>query len=49
VTPAVAFDEARAACAARGATFALPRAGDQNSALRAAAGGAGAWVDYRLS
>jgi hypothetical protein len=49
VTAPVTFAEAPAACAAGGATFALPRAGDQNSALHAVAGGAGAWVDYRIS
>jgi hypothetical protein len=50
VTPtAVTFADAPAACAAQGATFALPRAGDQNSALHAAAGSGGAWIDYTLT
>ena len=45
VTPAaVTYAGAPAACAATGSTFAVPRAGDQNSRLRAVAGAAGAWV-----
>ncbi|MDX6278821.1 MAG: hypothetical protein QOJ72_2949 [Nocardioidaceae bacterium] len=51
VTPtAVTFDDATAACAARGSTFALPRDGDQNSALHAVADAVGgAWVNYRIT
>jgi hypothetical protein len=51
VTPtAVAFDDATAACAALGSTFALPRAGDQNSALHAVADASGgAWLNYRIT
>ena len=44
----VAFTEAASACEQAGSTFAVPRAGDQNSALHAAAGG-DVWVDYSLS
>lgn len=49
VTTPVAFADAPAACAATGAAFALPRAGDQNSALHAAAGTTGAWVQHALT
>ncbi len=49
VTAPVAFAAAPAACAAIGSTFALPRAGDQNSRLHAAAGAAGAWVDHSIA
>jgi hypothetical protein len=49
VTDPVTFADAPAACAALGATFGLPRAGDQNSRLHAVASGAGgAWVDDQL-
>lgn len=45
----VAFADAPAACAAVGATFGLPRAGDDNFRLRTVAGPAGgAWVNYHL-
>jgi hypothetical protein len=37
------------ACAKRGATFGLPRAGDDNARLRQAAGSAPVWVAYRTS
>jgi len=40
---------APAACAAAGGTFALPRAGDQNARLLAAAGAGGAWVNYSIT
>lgn len=48
VTPTpVTFADAEPACAAVGATFDLPRAGDQNSALHeVAAPVGGTWVDY---
>jgi hypothetical protein len=49
VTTPVAYADAANACAAAGSTFALPRSGDQNSRLHAAAGPAGAWVAYRLT
>jgi hypothetical protein len=51
VTPnPVAFADAPAACTALGSTFALPRAGDQNSALHVVADGqGGAWVNYRIT
>lgn len=49
VTDPVPFADAPAACAAAGATFGLPRVGDQNSRLHAVAGpGGGAWVDDRF-
>ena len=48
VTSPVAFGDAELACAAVGATFDLPRAGDQNSELHAVAGADGAWVRYSL-
>jgi hypothetical protein len=46
VTAPVVFADAAAACAAQGATFGLPRAGDQNARLHAAAGADGAWVRH---
>jgi hypothetical protein len=49
VTTPVAFADAPAACAALGASFALPRSGAQNSALHAVAGSVGAWLDYTLT
>ncbi len=49
VTPAVAFADATAACAAIGSTFDLPRAGDQNSSLHTVAGAAGAWVNHPIT
>ncbi|MCW2784602.1 MAG: Conserved exported or envelope protein of unknown function [Marmoricola sp.] len=48
VTAPVAVADAAAACTAAGSTFALPRAGDQNSALHAVAP-AGAWVNYAIT
>lgn len=45
-----AFADAEEACASEGATFALPRTGDQNATVHAAALAAGgAWLDFRLS
>jgi hypothetical protein len=50
VTGPVAFADAPAACSALGATFGLPRAGDQNSRLHAVAGPVGgAWVRYQFA
>lgn len=49
VTTPVDEAAASAACTAIGSTFALPRAGDQNSALHAVAGATGAWVNYTIS
>ncbi|MBA2505454.1 MAG: hypothetical protein H0V29_05845 [Thermoleophilaceae bacterium] len=47
LTPqAVTFEDAKDACAAAGATFALPRTGHENSRLRAAAGSDAAWLDH---
>ena len=49
VTAPVTFADAPAACSAIGASFGLPRVGDQNSRLHAVAGPAGgAWVDYQF-
>lgn len=48
VTPPVAFPDAAAACAATGRTFGVPRAGDQNARLSAAAGSGGAWLNHTL-
>lgn len=48
VTDPVPFAAAPGACTAQGATFAVPRAGDQNSRLHAVAGAAGAWVDHTV-
>ncbi len=45
----VAFDDAAAACAAQGASFGLPRTGDDNSRVHAASEVAGAWLNYRLT
>jgi hypothetical protein len=44
----VRWDDARAACAASGARFDLPRTGYENSTIRAAAGEAGIWLRYKL-
>jgi len=51
VTPtAVTFDDAEAACAAQGASFGLPRTGDENSALHVLSDPVGgAWINYRLT
>jgi hypothetical protein len=49
VTAPVSADAAATACQLRGATFAVPRAGDQNARLRQAAGSAEVWLDYRVS
>jgi len=49
VTTPVAFAAAPAACTALGSTFAVPRAGDQNSRLHAVAGTAGAWVNHTIT
>lgn len=49
VTTPVVFSGAAAACAGIGKTFAVPRAGDQNSALRAVAGSGGAWLNHSLA
>lgn len=49
LTAPVTFAAAPAACASLGATFGLPRAGDQNARLHAVAAPAGgAWVSYSL-
>ncbi|MCW2855833.1 MAG: Conserved exported or envelope protein of unknown function [Marmoricola sp.] len=48
VTTPVDAASAPAACTAIGSTFALPRAGDQNSALHEVAGAAGAWINYAI-
>ena len=48
VTAPVAFADAAAACASLGRTFEVPRAGDQNSRLHAAAGATGAWLNHTL-
>jgi hypothetical protein len=45
---AVTFADAPAACSAASATFDEPRAGDQNSQLRAVAGDATVWIDQQL-
>jgi hypothetical protein len=51
LTPtAVPFAAAASACAARGAVFAVPRAGDQNERMHAlAADVGGAWVRHRIT
>jgi hypothetical protein len=50
ITSPVAYADAPAACTATGATFALPRAGDQNARLHAVSAAAGgAWVRYSLT
>lgn len=42
--------DAEEACASEGATFSLPRTGDQNADVHALAPAAGAaWLDFRLS
>ncbi|TXL61313.1 hypothetical protein [Aeromicrobium terrae] len=48
LTEPVAFADASAACAGLGSEFSLPRAGDQNARLHAAAGASGAWIDYAI-
>jgi hypothetical protein len=45
-TKKVTFRRAAAACRAIGARFAVPRTGYENSRLRQAAAGHGAWLDY---
>jgi hypothetical protein len=48
ITPAATTaDGAAKACRKRGATFDLPRAGDDNARLRDAAGSAPVWIAYR--
>jgi hypothetical protein len=49
LTAPVAFADAATACTALGSTFAVPRAGDQNSALHAVAAATGAWVSYPIT
>lgn len=49
VTHPVPFAAAAGACTSIGSTFAVPRAGHQNSRLHAVAGTAGAWVKHQVS
>lgn len=49
ITAPVLAADAEAACAALGATFGLPRAGDQNARLRAVAGTEPVWLDHTVT
>jgi len=47
VAPAGPWTDGAAACAATGAGFSLPKSGYSNELLKAVAGGAEVWLDYR--